>query len=225
MVTPFYEKEETCLYCQHRFVTTKVRSRFVRIEKVHSDFFQEYKDPEINPYLYEVAVCPKCGFAFSDQFEAKLTPNIRERIAQALKGWKEQDFGGRRDLDIAIRAYKLGILSATLKKEKHVVIAGLCLRLAWLFRMKNDEQEEKRFLSEALNQYKKSYERADYIATPMTDIRILYMIGELSRRVGNIDEAIRYFSLVIQHKDKESEQKIVEMAREQWYLIRNSEAL
>src|SRR5690606_23174879 len=121
--------------------------------------------------------------------------------------------------------YKLGILSATLKKEKHVVIAGLCLRLAWLFRMKNDEQEEKRFLSEALNQYKKSYERADYIATPMTDIRILYMIGELSRRVGNIDEAIRYFSLVIQHKDKESEQKIVEMAREQWYLIRNSEAL
>lgn len=221
MITPFYDKKVNCLYCEQTFTTKKVRSRFLRVKHVHSDFFQEFKDPVLNPYFYEVAVCPNCGFAFTEQFSTHLSPNIKKTIEKGLRDWKKQDFGGERDIDTAIRTLKLGLLSATLKNEKHVVIAGLCLRLAWLYRMKEDKEEEERFLNEALKQYKRSYEQADYLSTQMSDIRILYMIGELSRRVGKIKDAITYFSLVIQHENRELEKNIVNKAREQWYIIRN----
>ncbi len=108
-----------------------------------------------------------------------------------------------------------------LKKEKHVIIAGLCLRLSWLYRMQHIHDQEQRFLKEALKHYKLSYEQADYLLTKMTDLRLLYMIGELARRIGHEEDAVKYFSRVIQHPHKELEKKTVEMAREQWYKIRN----
>lgn len=222
-LTPFYEKEVRCLNCEKLFHSRRVRSRFLRVQKVHPDFYVEYKDPSLNPYFYEIDVCPACGFASADTFEPGFPPGTKALIEQQFQQWKEQDFNKERTSDEAIRALKLGVLSAVLKKEKHVVIAGLCLRLAWIYRLEDQAEEEIRFLRQALNHYQFSYEQADFVSTQMSEMRMLYLIGELARRVGNIDEAIRYFSRVIQHKNKAFEQKLVEMAREQWYIIRGQE--
>ncbi len=135
--------------------------------------------------------------------------------------WKKQDFGRERTVEDAIRTMKLGVLSALLKKEKNIVIAGLCLRLAWMFRLLEETEQERRFLEKALVEYQASYLQSDYLGTKMSEMRILYLIGELSRRMGDETEAVRYFSRVIQHEKKSMEPKLVEMAREQWYEIRN----
>lgn len=221
MVGPFYDKEISCDVCESKYTSKKIRSRYIRAEKVHSDFFTEYLG-EVNPYLYEVFVCPTCGYAFSENFSNYFPPGAKEEIYEKItSSWKTRNFGGMRTIQEAIQTYKLAFLSATIKQEKNIVIAGLCIRIAWLYRMLKDEEQEARFLRLSLTYYNKAYEASDHIGTKMTDMRLLYLIGELHRRVGNEDEAIQYFSRVIGHKNKAIESKLVEMAREQWYLIRD----
>ncbi|ERN51104.1 DUF2225 domain-containing protein [Alkalihalophilus marmarensis] len=228
-IEPLYDKSCACMVCGHSFTTKRIRSRFVKVKKLHNDFFTEYKEVDLNPSYYEAAVCPECGFTFTDMFQPSFPPGSSDAIREVLKSWKKQNFGEQRTRSDAIRTMKLALLSAVLKKEKHIVIAGLCLRLAWVYRElrsselssnKLPQSEEKRFLEQALERYIASYEQADYVGTQMSDIRILYLIGELSRQLGNQADGIRYFSEVIHHKNRAVETKLVEMAREQWYIMR-----
>lgn len=225
-VDALYDKEIKCEVCEYTYKTKKLRSRYIRTVKVHSDFYTEYKNPEHNPYLYEIYVCPVCGYAASEHFSHYFPPGAKEEIYTKITSrWKTRDYGGKRTVEEAIQTYKLAIFAGTIKKEKNVVLAGLALRLAWLYRMLgNKEQQEKRFLRLSLDYYEKAYEASDHIGTQMSDIQILYLIGELHRRVGNEEKAVQYFSRVIGHKNKAYEPKIVEMARERWYEMRNKES-
>ncbi|WP_209124300.1 DUF2225 domain-containing protein [Alkalihalobacillus sp. BA299] len=223
-VEPLYDKEITCLVCEKKYFTKRIRSRFIRTKKIESDFFTVYKDLKCNPYYYEVHVCPNCGFAASEHFSNYFPPGTKEKVNKELSlHWKERNFGNERTIDEAIATYKIAIFSATLKSEKHIVLAGLCLRLGWLYRIKRDIEQEKRFLRLALKEYENSYALSDFVGTQLTEIRVLYLLGELNRRVGSETDAVKYFSKVIQHRTRNSETKVLEMAREQWYLIRNRE--
>jgi uncharacterized protein (DUF2225 family) len=223
-ITPFYDKEIKCILCENTYKTKRIRSRFIRVNKVHSDFYTEYKDPECNPYYYEVHGCPECGFSASDNFSTYFPIEKKEQIFEQIsKKWKSRDYGGLRSINQAIAVYKLGIVSGSLKGEKNIVLAGLCMRLAWLYRIKANDESERRFLRLSLRNYEDAYENSDYIGTQMSEMRLIYLIGELQRRTGNVEEAVRQFSRVISHNNRAIEIKLVEMAREQWFEIRNNE--
>ncbi|HAU34172.1 MAG TPA: DUF2225 domain-containing protein, partial [Lysinibacillus sp.] len=68
--------------------------------------------------------------------------------------------------------------------------------------------------------YMESYSTEDYSSTQMSAVRIMYMIAELSRRIGDIENATRFFSRVIEKQSSGGEAKIVDMAKEQWAVIR-----
>ena len=117
----------------------------------------------------------------------------------------------------ALETYKLAILAGSLKQEKNTVLAGLCLRLAWLYRTEvSNTDQEMRFMGLALKAYEEAYVHSDFSGTSMSEIKVLFMIGELCRRLGQYPKAVSYFSKVIQHEGAKGEQKIVNMAREQW---------
>lgn len=221
---PLYDKKIACPVCTQAYNTKKIRSRFIRIEKVEDDFFTHYKDKLLNPIFYEIYVCPKCGYSFADTFSKSISSAALDNIKRQISdNWKERDYSGERTIEQAVEVYKLALLSGSLKKEKSIVVAGLCLRLAWLYRMLEKEDQEIRFLALALENYVSSYIESDYVGTQMTEMRLLYLIGELSRRTGKRNEAVKYFSKVIGHKNRSVETKLVEMAREQWYLVRESD--
>lgn len=214
---PFYEKKLTCLFCNKPFSTLKVRSRFAIPYQIDSDFCPHYREGNVNPHFYYVNVCPDCGFASSEEFSDAFPVGSREVIKVQITGhWIKRNFGQERDVHHAIESYKLAILAGSLKKEKNAVLAGLCLRLAWLYRSEGQEEQEKRFLGLALNAYEQSFVHSDYTGTSMTELKVLFMIGELSRRLGQYEKAVSYFSKIIQHKNAKDEQKMVNMAREQW---------
>lgn len=223
-IQPIYDKTIKCPICSSTYKTKKIRSRFIRTEKIDPDFFTHYKDRELNPSLYEVNVCPKCGYAFADTFSTSFSASAIENIkAKITANWKERDFSDKRTVKDAVETYKLAIVSGTIKREKSIVLAGVCLRLAWLYRILEEEEQEKRFIRLSLESYKNSYVETDFIGTQMTEMRLLYLIGELSRQSGERDEAVKYFSKVINHKNRSVETKLVEMAREQWYVIREND--
>lgn len=221
---PIYEKTTQCLYCSYSFKTTRVRSRFTRPVKTESDFCTTYKQEEYSPLLYVVTVCKKCGFSFSDQFNKHFKPETKKLIQEKLVDkWNPQDYSKSRDIHKALDAYKLCVYSATLKQERPVVIAGLYLRMVWLYRKLGDTSQEMRFTRLAQSMYKKAYEDDDLENSDMSIIKVLYLIGELNRRLENYREAIRFFSMVIEKQGSSYDPKMVEMAREQWYEVREAQ--
>ncbi|MCO1600576.1 DUF2225 domain-containing protein [Desulfosporosinus nitroreducens] len=216
-VKAFYEKKLTCIFCGSPFISQRVRSRFAVPYRTDSDFCPHFREGNYNPHYYFVNVCPECGFAFSEEFSEQFPLGSKELInSRITKHWKKRDFGEERDLQQALESYKLAILAGTLKKEKNAVLAGLCLRLAWLYRTEDNTEQEMRFLVLALKAYEESFVHSDFADTSMSEIRVLFMIGELSRRLEQYKKAVSYFSKIIQHKNADGEPKIVNLAREQW---------
>ncbi|UFJ43324.1 DUF2225 domain-containing protein [Brevibacillus humidisoli] len=220
-----YDKTVTCLYCDHTFPTKKVRQGMQAAISRDTDFCTYYKEQQCNPILYTVSVCPQCGFSFTEHFSTTLTPQARELVKQQIAAkWQKKQFGSLRSIKTATAAYKLALHAAVLTDQPHSIKAGLCLRLSWLYRFLQDEAEEQRFIQFAAEEYERSYEHSDYVVgdKEMSEVRMLYLIGELKRRIGSLDDAVRYFSKVVQMKGETIETGIVHMAQEQWSLARQA---
>lgn len=217
---PLYDLQVTCQLCATAYSTKKVRSRFSYAYQTDSDFCPYYKT-EYNPLYYFVHVCPECGYAQTKQFSEITSLEMKQKLIEEVSSkWEKKDFGQKRNFEQGITALKLGLLSANLKKERHSVLAGLCLRLAWLYRTKGMVKEEERFLSLAVKEYEEAYQQSDFEDSSMSEIRLIYLIGELHRRLKQFNSAIRFFSMAIDHKHKNLETGIVRLAREQWQLAR-----
>lgn len=219
-LTPYYDKNVQCLLCETNFKTRKIRTRFSNPYKVDSDFCPHFKDDSTNPLFYFVNVCPQCGNSFTEQFSTKFADEAKEKIYnQISRSWK-LDLTASRNKAQAIQAYKLAIFCGDTKNETPAVLAGLCLRLGWIYRSEGNQEQEDRFLRLALKKYKEAYETADYDEENMTEMRVLYLIGELHRRLNEFQEAIRSFTMVIAHRNAEKEPSLVKMSREQWMEMR-----
>lgn len=220
-VSPFYEKKIECLYCKKTFNSYKVRTKSIKVKDTDSDFMPIYEEGNVQAMYYNVFVCEHCGFAFTEDFTKYFAPGTAEEIKEKIsKNWVHHDFNGERTVFQALQAYKLALVSADIKREKNVAKAGLALRLAWLYRSLKNVQQEERFLKIARDQYMESYSNEDYASTQMSGTRVVYMVAELSRRIGDEENAVRYFSKVIEGQRTGGEAKLVEMAKERWDEIR-----
>ncbi len=218
-IEPYYSKKMTCPLCDTEFTTSRVRSRAAIPSVIDSDFCAHYKEKNVNPNYYAVNVCPECGYAYTEEFSPNFPAGTKGILEKKVsQNWEKRAYDGERDGMKAMATFKLAILSATLKKEKHVVMGNLCLRLAWIYRIEEETDQEERFLRLAVEEFEKSYLDSDFTATSMSELRMLYMIGELNRRLKDYQKAITYFSKIVEHPKKSTEMKTVNMAREQWSL-------
>ena len=220
-ISPTYVKKTDCLNCKEKFTTTKIRSRFVRVTKHESDFKPIYADSNVNPILYNAAVCPNCGFAYTDEFTSYFAPGVKDEIAKKITSlWSGRSFGEERTIEEAIEAYKLAYVSANVKKEKSLTMAGIMLRIAWLYDDIKDFESGKRFRTISRNLYTEAYTAGDHAGTQMSETRVLYLLAELSHLIGDADAAIRNFSRVIESQRTSTDPQIIEMAKERWQEIR-----
>lgn len=221
IISPYYEKDVECLNCKKKFPTLKVRSKSIKVDHTESDFQPIYADNQVNALYYNVFVCQHCGFSFTEDFNKYFAPGVKEQIAiQISNNWIPHNFKSERTVFDAIQVYKLALLCATIKKEKFVIISGLTLRLAWLYRAIKNTGQEQRFLKMARDFYMESFSTEDFSGTQMSTVRIMYMIAELSRRIHDYQNATRFFSRVIESQRVGGEAKLVEMAKEQWEMVR-----
>ncbi|WP_338324920.1 DUF2225 domain-containing protein [Metabacillus mangrovi] len=217
-----YDKKASCTLCNTSFITKKLRSSFIRVQSSDTDFYSRYSSEIYNPLYYYASVCPNCGFSFTDEFSLQAAPSSRKQLTELVwKRWTKKDYCGERTIHSALVSHKLALYCAGLKQETHAVKAGVNHRLAWLYRFMENGEQEKRFLQQALNEYLQSYMHEDYAGTKMTDMRILYLIGELSRRLGQDGQAVRYFSRMIESQSDSHEKGLIEMAKDRWQEMRS----
>jgi len=218
--SPIFTRNMKCPACTTAFPTTNVRISYPKTYEISTDFCVTYQDEENSPYLYYVNVCESCGYAYTKNSQP-LTRDSVQVIQQKISiNWTPRSFGNKRSLEDAITVYKLAIYTSIIKNEKFYMLAGLLLRLGWLYRKMNNIEQEERFIRKAYETYKKSYDLADYSGSEMSEVRIIYLIGELARRLNEFEQAISFFSKVISHPNGHFEKGIVEKAREQWHLTR-----
>lgn len=223
---PLYDKKYTCSMCDKTFTTKKVRSRFVKVLSYDTDFAPVYAEESENPNLYYVNVCPHCGYSFTEEFGNYFPPGTKTAITEKIcSQWVPRDFSSERSLQEAANTFKLGAYCSSLKKEKHIVTAGLYLRLSWLYRLLKNDEQEFRFLKIALNEYTESYSTGDYKGTQVSEIRLMYLIGDLSKRIGNTQDAVRFFSRVIEKQRQSAEPQVVQLAKDRWAEMREEQSV
>lgn len=222
-ISALYDRSCTCLHCQTPFSTKRVRSGSLTMLSRDTDFYTRFKEQSLNPIVYTVCVCPACGFAFTEQFKRKLTAWEKQAVdEQVTAKWTPKNFGSVRQIPEAIASYKLAIYAAELTDQPHSVKAGLYLRLAWLYRFLEKAEEELRFIAMAADEYELSYIHSDYTRgdKEMSEVRLLYLIGELYRRLEKYDLAIKYFGRALAFRNATIESGIIRMAQDQWQLAR-----
>lgn len=216
MLEPLYQIKITCACCESEFRTSKVRPSFKKAISSDSDFCLHYRE-DINPDFYVVRVCPLCGFSSTENSAQVLNDGQRKSyLGKVGTQWVQRDFSGQRTWEQALQCYKLALLSAQTIGERDRIIAGLLQHIAWMYRLKEDKEQETRFLRFALESYIRVYERE---AQPLNNARLTYLIGELYRRLDEPYFAVKWFSRVI-HDRKITDASMIRASREQWQMLR-----
>ncbi|MCQ6559145.1 DUF2225 domain-containing protein [Paenibacillus mendelii] len=213
---PLYQSTITCICCEQSFQTSRVRSSFKKALSRDSDFCGYYRE-DVNPDYYVVRVCPKCGFATTENGIEQLADAKRKQYYEQIGShWKTRDYGGSRTPEQAMACYKLALLCGQVVGEKERVVAGILHHIAWLYRYTDNKEQEQRFLRFALEAYVRVYEKE---GVSLNNAKLMFLIGELYRRVGEKGEAVRWFSRVVNDK-RITDASMIRASREQWQLLR-----
>ncbi|MDP4088736.1 MAG: DUF2225 domain-containing protein [Bacillota bacterium] len=215
--TLLYEREVICPVCETRFNARAVKVSAARTVSKDSDFFIRYS--VINPYFYDVWVCNSCGYAsMKKDFEYIKEHQIEHIKKNITSRWRGRKYPETYDLDIAIERYKLSLLNYAVRNAKNSSKAMNCLKIAWMYRLKEDVESEQTFLLQTLEGLENAYYNEDFPMYGMDRFTTMYLIGELSRRTGNDEKAMQWFSKVITTTSVSP--KLKDLARDQKDLIK-----
>ena len=191
------------------------------MESQDSDFCSHYKD--FNPYYYTVWVCPHCGYAATESDFSKLTAASHKKISEFLKGRSiNVNFGGERNAEQAVATFKLALFYAEMGDFVASKLAGLYLKLAWIYREGGQAEEEKQALDKARVNYQKAMEKERPPFGGMSDTAACYLVGELSRRVGDLETALLWLGKVVSSPQAKLEPRVLNLARDAWHEARSS---
>jgi uncharacterized protein (DUF2225 family) len=214
-----YEKNVVCPVCENNFFVNAVKTGAYRMKNKHSDFYINYDI--INPYFYDVWICNACGYASikADFYKLKKfqIENIQKNITPK---WHGRKYPPIYDINIAIERYKLSLLNYSVMESKSSKKAMNCLKISWMYRELGDIKKEQMFREQALIGFKDAYLNEQCPIYGMNSFTVMYLIGELNRRSGNYDEALRYLGEVITSRN--ADRKIKDLALDQRDLIRET---
>ena len=94
-------------------------------------------------------------------------------------------------------------------------------RVAWFYRIGGNADEERKFLSEALDFYLTAYHFEDLTDAKLSDLEILYLLGELSFRLGREADAVAVFEHLVRDSRLESKEAFRKMVHRRWYEARH----
>ncbi|NLK44747.1 MAG: DUF2225 domain-containing protein [Tissierellia bacterium] len=218
-VKDLYDKIVDCPVCDEQFTTKKVRTSRLRLVKRDEDFLNHYKTE--NPIKYHIFVCPNCGYAsWENKFDSIRKNQVKTIKDKVSSKWNKRDFGGERDLDKAIEAYKLALLVGMLLETTKFELGNTCLNIGWLYRLKGEEDEEIRFLTLARDRFIEAFNTESLTGVNMDESKLSYLIGELSRRINDKEKALSWFNTCLNLPSTRMNPAIDDLAREQWRIAK-----
>ncbi len=212
-----FEKSYTCPVCDNEFKSKMVRTGKAKLVSADTDLRPKYQG--IDPLKYDAVLCPKCGYASLNRYfnfvmsnQAKL---IKEQISATFQ-FEEPEDEKVYSYDEAITRHKMALLNTIVKHGKTSERAYTCLKLAWLYRGKREElmntehaieeeeellKEETECLENAHEGFETAFGKEAFPMCGMDQYTVMYLLAELARRIGNIEESKRWISKVLVARD------------------------
>ena len=206
-MTTIIEETLRCPVCGTEFETSVVVS--TNQMGAHTDFRPVTMG--VQAFFFFVHTCPECFFSanretFNDEIDERTKTEIRKEMLQ----WKE-----KLSLLEPSPAHKY-LLAALCAEEMHlarIAIADLYLRGAWCAAEEELPDLEKQMRKDAAERYIEGLARGE--VDEKEEAQVTYLIGELLRRVGEVDEAKKWFKKVESKVKDESEYWLVLSAKQQ----------
>lgn len=216
-----YETDKECPLCSNSFKVIRTRVG-IKLISMDTDFRMKYEG--VDPYLYIVWACPHCGYAAPDTCFAPLTDGEKAILHKALQGKQiGVNLQGERTVNQALTSYKLAVYFGELRKIPRSQMGGLYLKMAWLYRDKENKDTEQVCLLNAVEHYIEAYSTERFPIGKITENTLKYLIANLLDRVGRYEEAAQWLSKVVNQRSY-GEAKILEMARDLWQEIKEKRA-
>ncbi len=216
-----YDKKVSCPICEQKVDVRVVRRTSLRLESRDSDSMPVYK--YINPLFYDIWVCNYCGHAaFENNFENEVP---KEQIALMFENvsskWNYRTYPDIYTLDIALERYKLALYCAHLRKAPLSELTMLYLKMGWLFRLNVEDQKEKQCLEQTVSGLESLYDVGKFPVMGMNESAVVYMIADLSFRIGKSKEALLWLAKVL--SDINAKPGLKDKCRDLKYLIMQSQ--
>lgn len=205
-----FEKEVCCPVCDAKFKATSVKVNSPRVLSKDSDLFIRYST--VNPYFYDVWICNSCGYAALKSDFPKLKSYQKDLVLKNITPkWRPRTFSVVLNEIDAIDRYKLALITASIIEKPNSTLGILLLKTGWMYRLLNDEKNEKTFLSQAVEVLSKAYTLEDFPLYGMQRDSLSYLIADLHRLTGDDANALKWYSSVI--TSSSSSAKVKDLAR------------
>lgn len=205
-----FDKQVICPVCDSHFKTKTVKSKSPRVVSKDSDFFVRYS--VANPYFYDVWICNSCGYAAMKSDFEKLKSHKKDLVlSNVTPKWKPREYPDILDEKLAIERYKLALLNAVLVNLPDSTKAMISLKIAWMNRLLDNKDQENLFLKQALDGFNDAYMKEIFPIYGLQRDSLMYLLGELNRRLGNNQDALLWYSKTIVSTN--SSHRVKEMAR------------
>lgn len=131
-----FDKKMKCPVCDKEFTTSQVKTGKARFLGSDEDLRPIYS--KIDTIKYDVCMCPYCGYAAVMRDYENVSDNQRKHLKQEIGSKYSASMidTGVYSYDVAIRRYKMALLTATVKPSKLSEASYLCLKLSWLYKGK-----------------------------------------------------------------------------------------
>lgn len=217
-----YYVKTVCPLCGKKFESPKVRSKYLRMLHMDNDYCKYYES--INPLYYEVMLCSHCGFAYIEEIQNKHLSDeqrkaIKSRLQKVLLDRSPTDYSSVRNLDQAVETFLLALVALQGMLAHSSMKGMLYLKIAWLYRYKNNEIKESYYIEKALLSLISAYKN-EVFQEAQKEINITYLIAVLYFRTGKYHEAARWLERVLQRQNKPVHPAVIKQARELWIEVR-----
>jgi hypothetical protein len=197
-----FDRKAECPVCQLEFTSRAVKSGKLRLDDSDDDLRPKYN--KLDPIPYDVMVCPTCGYAsLAKTFKYVKTHRIPEFKNKVSTKYTPKTYGDFYTYDEAIERFKLALYDGIIFEISVLEKAYICLKIAWLYRGKREEKEkelsedatqelldyEMTFLKQAYDGFKRAVDSEKFPQLGIDLLTAQYLVGELARRLGNVDEA------------------------------------
>lgn len=214
-----YEKKVDCPVCGSKFTTYAVKVNSPRMLGQDSDFFINYG--VINPYLYDVWICNRCGYTSMKADFAKIKTYQKDTIfLKITPKWTPREYPAELSIKQAIEKYKLALINSMVLERPSSSNGMICLKIAWMYRLLKDTTNELIYLEKALISLTDAYMKEDFPMYGMQRDSMTYLIGELNRKLNHFEEALKWYSKAITTAG--ASHKVKELARNGRDNIKNS---
>lgn len=187
------DKDMVCPICGSKFSYRWVRDS--KLKQVSRTKELRVKYQEIEPMFHDICICPECYYARTRQDFQQANHIEKQKLEDSKTLRKDKynlQFTSVPTWGFVIKAYKLAIecyVSRPTGKTEDKV-AGLWMKLAWIYDDLGDEEKAKTAREEALEKYKSAY--AMGTGSDENDHKIEYLVGKVSHSLGKIKDARDY---------------------------------